>query len=55
MGRQSGKNTLNIIKSDKPQETSGSTTAKLNEYNTDEARENDFKNKFMKIIEILKK
>lgn len=42
MDRQQGNNTLNMIKSNiAPTETSGSTTAKPEHLNTDEAEEND--------------
>ena len=55
MGRQQGRSTLNNIKSNRiPPETSGSTTARPEHPNTDEAEENNLKNNFMKMVEEIK-
>ena len=55
MCRQQGKNTLNNIKSKTTQpDTNGSTTARCEHPNADEAEEINLKNKFMKMIEVFK-
>lgn len=55
MGRQQGKNTLNNRKSSRASlETGGSTVRKPEHPNSDAVEENDTKNNFMEMIEVLK-
>lgn len=54
MGRCQGENTLNNIKNSVAQSKAhGSTAARLERHNTEEAEDNDLKNNFMTMIEAL--